>query len=252
MALAALLLLVAVGAAIVIGTPPRSRRGAAGAASFLAAWQRKLTATYVVDATVTRTIADGSQLVAPLRMVQRPPDRLTYGYGDATGRTKDATVRCPSTPSGPSPCFTSPGAPSYDADVAQELATLHSYLDGDKPLYRVVDFRDGCFRLDLALRLPAPPWGTQALFCFDGATGAPSLTVIDYGDVTERTVAAAIRSTVTDADLQVPQDRGELVAEPGVDPSATTTSTTTSTTAPPTVPATVPATVPPTEPSTSS
>jgi hypothetical protein len=241
MALAALLLGTAVIAAVVIGTPPRSRRGAAAAASFLAAWQRKLSATYVVDATVTRTVADGGQLVAPLRMVQRPPDRLTYGYGDATGRTKDATLRCPSTPSGASACFTSPGAPSYDDDVAQELATLHSYFDGDKPLYRVVDFRDGCFRLDLALQFPAPPWGTQALFCFDRATGAPSLTVIDYGTVTERTVAAAIRSTVTDADLQVPQDRGKLVAEPGVNPSATTT------TAPPASSST-----PPTEPPTSS
>ena len=237
MAMAGLLLVTAVVAAIVIGTPPRSRRGAAGAASFLAAWQRKLTATYVVDATVTRTVADGGQLVAPLRMVQRPPDRLTYGYGDATGRTKDATLRCPSTPSGASACFTAPGAPSYADDVAQELATLHSYLDGDKPLYRVVDFRDGCFRLDLSLRLPAPPWGTQALFCFDGGTGAPSLTVIDYDGVVERTVAAGIRATVTDADLAVPADRGELVAEPGVGPSGTTTTTVPSPTATSSAPA---------------
>ena len=236
MALAVLLLVTAVAAAAVLGTPPRSRRGASAAASFLSAWQRKLTSTWFVDATVTRTVADGSQLVAPLRMVQRPPDRLTYGYGDATGRTKDATLRCPSTPSGASACFTSPGAPSYADDVAQELATLRTYVEGDKPLYSVLDFRDGCFRLDLALQFPAPPWGDQALFCFDAATGAPSLTVIDHGEVTERTVAASTRGTVTDADLAVPADRGQLVAEPGLGPSTTTTTPTTTTTLPPAPP----------------
>lgn len=232
MTIAALLLVSAVVAAAVIGPPPRSRRGAPAVESFLAAWQRKLRGTYVVDATVTRTIAGGAQLVAPLRMVQRPPDRLTYGYGDATGRTKDATLRCPSTPSGASPCFSSPGAPSYDDDVAQELATLRTYVDGANPLYSLVDFRDGCFRADLALQFPAPPWGNQALFCFDAATGAPSLTVIDHGDVVERTVAAGIRPRVDDADLQVPQDRGQLVTEPGVGPATTTTTSPPSSTEP--------------------
>jgi len=231
MTIAALLLATAIVAAGVIGSPPRSRRGAGAVATFLAAWEHKLRGTYVVDATVTRTVASSSgQLVAPLRIVQRPPDRLTYGYGDATGRTKDATLRCPSTPSGASPCFTSPGALSYDDDVAQELATLRTYIEGAKPLYSLVDFRDGCFRADLALQFPAPPWGNQALFCFDAATGAPSLTVIDHGDVVERTVAAAIRPRVDDADLQVPQDRGQLVTEPGV----TTTTSTPPTTAVPT------------------
>jgi hypothetical protein len=217
----------------VMGSPPASRRGADAAAHFIAAWQRKLEGTWLVDATVTRTVAGSGALVAPLRTVQRPPERLTFGFGDATGRKADSLFRCPSEPSGTSTCFTTGGAPSYADDVAAELDTLRTYVDGPKPLYRVLDFRDGCYRLDLALRFPAPPYGDHALFCFDDATGAPTLAVLEHGTVTDRTEAAGVQGTVSDNELTVPPDRGQLFTEQGIDltsPASGSGDTTTTTT----------------------
>jgi hypothetical protein len=228
-------LLAAAVSAFVLGAPPRSLRGDAAATSFLDAWQRKLEGTYVVDATFTRTVPDGSQLKLGTRIVQRPPSRLVVGLGNVSGRIDDKVIRCPAEPSGTSICFTAPGAPAYEQEVADELDALRGYVSGSKPLYQVLGFRDGCYRLDIALVFPSPPYGTHALFCFDATTGAPSLTVIEWGDVTERTTAAAIRTDVTDADLQIPSDRGPLVTEQGqAVPSTTTAPTVTAPTALPT------------------
>ena len=71
----------------------------------------------------------------------------------------------------------------------------------------MIDFADSpgrCYRLDLAIDLPAPPYGRQALFCFDRLTLAPSLTVIVRDEATDRTEARAVRGQVVDSDLQVP------------------------------------------------
>jgi hypothetical protein len=215
--IAVLALLVAGVAAFALGSPARSLRGEAAATSFLDAWRHKLEGTYVVDATFTRTVPDGSQLKVGTRIVQRPPSRLIVGLGNVSGRIDDSVIRCPAEPSGTSTCFTVPGAPPYESEVNDELGVLDEYVSGPKPLYRVVDFRDGCYRLDLALVFPSPPYGKHALFCFDATTGAASSTVIEWGDITERTTAAAIRAQVTDEDLLVPADRGALVAEQGRD-----------------------------------
>lgn len=222
-ALALLALVAAAVAAFALGGPPRSLRGDAAATSFLEAWQRKLEGTYVVDATFTRTVPNGSKLQVGTRVVQRPPSRLVVGLGNVSGRIDDKIVRCPAEPSGTSTCFTVPGAPPYDQEVAVEVDALRDYVSGSRPLYRVVGFRDGCYRLDIALAFPSPPYGKHALFCFDGATGAASLTVIEWGDITERTTAAAIRPQVTDQDLVIPADRGPLVAEQGSNLPTTTT-----------------------------
>jgi hypothetical protein len=52
--------------------------------------------------------------------------------------------------------------------------------------------------------------------------------VIDRTDAIETTAAVRISGDVTDADLQVPDDRGTVVTLPGT-PSTSTTSTTVST-----------------------
>lgn len=209
-AVALALLLFAVLAAFIVGSPERSARGPSAASSFLAAWEHKLEGTYVLDATFTRRItgSTGSALVEPLRIAQRPPARLVIGIGNVSGRTADAVIRCPADPAGNSRCFTAAGAVPYSQEVADELATLRSYLDGPAPLYRVVDFRDGCWRLDLARALPSPPYGDHALFCFDERTGAPLLTVLERTEATDETRAVTVRSTVSDADLAPPAERG--------------------------------------------
>ena len=56
------LLVFAMGAAFVIGTPASSVRGEPAARAFLSEWKRSRLATFVMHADFVRTLADGSQL----------------------------------------------------------------------------------------------------------------------------------------------------------------------------------------------
>ena len=201
-------LLAACVVAFVIGTPARSLRGDAAARALLDTWRQSRSATFVVDSDFSRTLPDGRQLKDSTRIVQRPPnDRLTFGFGSIAGRLGGRVYRCAGQPDNAPTCLTSTAAPDYAAEVDGEVAVLAGYVQGPRPLYRVVDFADSpgaCFRLELALELPAPPYGRQALFCFDRATFAPTLTVIVRAEATDRTQARTVRAQVTDADLQVP------------------------------------------------
>ena len=212
-------------AAYSIGTPPRSLRGAPAADAFLSTWRQSRMATFVVDSDYTRTLPDGNQLRQPTRIVQRPPDdRLLVGLGSVAGRLNGKILRCASAPDGVSRCFTSVAAPAYTTEVDGEIAALEGYVRGDRPLYRVIDFTnsaDHCFRLDLALAVPSPPYGDHAMFCFNRTNFAPSLTVIERPEATDRTQAKSIRTTVSAADLNAIPDGGALVGVPG----ATTTTT---------------------------
>lgn len=233
MAVAALFFVGACVASFVIGTPPRSLRGEAAAQTFLTTWRQSRTATFAVDSDFTRTLPDGNTLLQQVRLVQRPPDdRLLMGFGATSGRLGGKILRCASTPlgtttpEGSSRCFTSVDAQDYTAEVDHEIAGLEAYVLGDRPLYRVVDFADSadhCFRLDLALQLPSPPYGDHAMFCFDRKTFAPTLTVIERPEATDRTEAKAVRTTVTGEDLQVLPDPGQVVGLPGPTTSTTTT-----------------------------
>jgi hypothetical protein len=206
-------------AAFLIGSPPRSLRGDAAAQHFLAEWRRSREATFIMDGAFTRTLPDGRQLQSTTAILQRPPnDRLIIGFGDVSGRLAGKIVRCATAPTGPSPCITGADASPYEQEVDDELDTLASYVRGDHPLYAAIDFGDTrgqrCFRLDLALALPSPPYGDHALFCFDDASGAPALTVIERPEATDRTEATSIKTTVTDADATIPADRGSLPPTP--------------------------------------
>ena len=207
--IAVVALLGACVAAYVMGTPASSLRGDAAAQVFLDTWRDSRNATFVVDSDFTRTLPNGQQLKDRTRTVQRPPgDRLTFGFGSASGRLNGHIYRCAATSDATSQCLQSTLAPEYRSEVDGELATLAGYVQGDRPLYRVTAFSDvpgPCFRLDLALEVPAPPYGRHALFCFDKDTRAPDLTVIERDEATDRTQATSLRGTVTDADLDVPR-----------------------------------------------
>jgi hypothetical protein len=216
---ALIVLLVGMVAAFVIGSPSGTSRGESASRSFLAAWERSLLATYVVRSDFTRTLPDGNQLRSTTTTVQQPPNtRLVTGLGSVSGRLNDKIVGCAGTPSGGAGCVTGAAAPDYRAEVDAQLRQLESYVTGPRPLYQVVDFGDApthCFRLDLAVALPSPPYGDHALFCFDRLTGAPALTEIQRPEATDRTIAREIRTDVRIEDLQIPEDRGALVGAPG-------------------------------------
>jgi hypothetical protein len=213
------MLVFAMVASFAVGTPPRSARGANAAQSFLSAWEASLLATYYVRSDFTRTLPDGNQLQSTTTTVQQPPDnRLVIGLGSVSGRLDGKVVGCAGAPSGDVPCVTSVEAPDYQSEVDSEIRGLAAYVTGDRPLYAVTDFGGTdthCFRLDLAIDVPAPPYGDQALFCFDRATAAPVLTEVQRQEATDRTIAREVRTEVHPEDLVVPTDRGPVVGQPG-------------------------------------
>jgi hypothetical protein len=177
--------------------------------AFVDAWERSRLATYVVESTYTRELADGRGFSAATSVAQRPPDdRLVLGLGAVEGRLDGRVIRCASDGAGESRCFTGPPAPPYREEVDAELERLRGYVDGDRPLYRVAQRSSGCFVLVLNLDLPSPPYGRRATFCFDGDTGAPVRTVIEREEAVDTTVADRVRAEVTDADLVIPDELG--------------------------------------------
>jgi hypothetical protein len=233
-AAALVLLAAAVVASFLLPATETQRGGDRAASAFLDAWTRKLEGTYLVESTFTRAAPGASPFTSTTRLVQRPPDRLISGLGAVEGRLGGKIVRCGTDASGAGRCFRSEeDAPPYDQAVADEVDALSRYVLGVRPPYTVVDFLQGCFRLDLRIQLPDPTYGEHALFCFDPTTGAPSRTVIERPEVVETTTADRITALVTDPDLEVPDQRGTVVTVP----SATSTTTTlpgsnTSTTSP--------------------
>jgi hypothetical protein len=86
--------------------------------------------------------------------------------------------------------------------VANEVAGLRSLTQGPDLLYAVTAERTGCFHLELVRADPRAPFGIDASFCFDAATGAPSRSRVRYaGGIEEVVVVTDIRTEVTDADL---------------------------------------------------
>ena len=179
-------------------------------ADFLAAYERSRTATFVVEQTFTRTAPNGRVLSYDLRLAQRPPDdRLLVGGGNAEGRLDGNVVRCATEPSGTSGCQEGPPARSYDEEVAGEVAELDQLLSGPNPPYAIAAGEPGCWTITLRLDVPSPPYGTEAEFCFDAATGAPARLEIERPEAVDVVEAVEIRSQVTTADLR-PEDLGSL------------------------------------------
>ncbi len=204
MAVAAALAMLALAGALAIFVPPTAtdERGAPAIARLLDAWTAKLSGTYTVELHVSRQQPGGGSFDVDEVLVQRPPDRLLSGLGTVNGRFEGRLVRCRTSTEGVESCAPTASARSYAADVAAELDTLRSYVEGPRPLYRTVGYGRGCFGLELALALPAPPYGQEALFCFDEVTGAPRLTVIRRDGLIERVEATRISTEVTFGDLR--------------------------------------------------
>lgn len=189
------------------GTPPVV--GDEGVAEqFVAAWERSRLATFVASGTYERrSLVSGASIASEDVVVQRPPQRLHRQLGGVEGRNDDRLLVCPAPPEGAEddaqPCrLGSPGGRSYAESVANEVAGLRSLTVGAGALYVVTTGAPGCFDLELIRIDPRAPFGVEASFCFDPATGAPSGNRVRHaGGIEEVVVVTEIRTDVTDADL---------------------------------------------------
>lgn len=175
---------------------------------FVAAWERSRLATFVASGTYERrSLVSGVAIASEDVVAQRPPRRLHRQLGGVEGRNDDRLLVCPAPPAGEEderePCrLGAPGGRSYAASVANEVAGLRSLIEGPDPLYIVTSGRAGCFDLELRRVDPRAPFGVEASFCFDEATGATSSSRVRHaGGVEEVVVVTDIRTDVTDADL---------------------------------------------------
>jgi hypothetical protein len=179
------------------------------AAAFVVAWERSRLATFLTVGTyerrseVTEATVTSEDVVA-----QRPPRRLHRQLGGVEGRVDDRLLVCPAAPAEsttePPPCrLGAPGGLTYAASVAREVAGVRSLVEGDDPLYDVTTTEPGCFELRLQRVDPRAPFGVEASFCFDPATGAPSARRVRHaGGIVEVLVVTEIRTEVRDADLE--------------------------------------------------
>lgn len=171
---------------------------------FVAAWERSRLGTYVVESTLQRTFPAGNGFSADRTTAQRPPDRLERSLGSVNARLEGGVVRC-RTEQGRYRCTTGRAERSFRALVRDEVETMQSYVAGDVPLYSVE--ADGeCFDLTQILQLPAPPYGTEARFCFDDETGAITYVRVVRDEATDVTEATDVRAEVRDEDLEPPEN----------------------------------------------
>ena len=174
---------------------------------FVEAWERSRLATFVASGTYERrSVVSDASIASEDVVVQRPPRRLHRQLGGVEGRNDDRLLVCPAPPPGEDeaePCrLGSPGGRSYVESVANEVAGLRSITQGTNPLYVVTEGRAGCFELELIRADPRAPFGVEASFCFDAATGAPAGSRVRHaGGIEEVVVVTDIRTEVTDADL---------------------------------------------------
>lgn len=183
--------------------------GDSPAEDLAAAWERSRTAAFVATRTYERSSAvTGASLASEDVLAQRPPDRLHRRLGGTEGRHDDRLLLCPAPPAGDDdvqPCRLGPsGGETYEEDLARQVAGIRSLTEGPDPLYSVErGSTAGCFDLDLQRADPRAPFGIEASFCFDEATGAPtSSRVVHEGGVVEVLAVTDLRTDVRDADLQ--------------------------------------------------
>jgi hypothetical protein len=69
-------------------------------------------------------------------------------------------------------------------------------------MYTLTSSEDGCFHLELRLRVFTPPYGIESTFCFDEEVGVLRDVEVVRPEATDRTTATEVRTTVTEADLR--------------------------------------------------
>jgi hypothetical protein len=171
--------------------------------ALLAAVRRSEHATFTVEGSFRRTSDDGKRIEDPEVIVQRPPDRLTLGFGTWSGTVGDRFVRC--VRDGRHGPFTSCTSPPRPAPLPDEDVRLRQLLEGDQPLYRASDLGSGCYQLRLIRDVELEPeYGKRAVLCFDRSTNAPTRRRIEHAHATDDTRYDRVSARVDPADLELP------------------------------------------------
>ena len=119
--------------------------------AFIDAWERSRQATFVRSGTFERrSEATGATISSEDVLAQRPPRRLHRQLGGVDGRDDRRAIACPAAVDGgeaPACVFGDPAGPTYEEDVATEIAALRTQVAGASPVYAVEEIGEGCFAL---------------------------------------------------------------------------------------------------------
>jgi hypothetical protein len=172
--------------------------------AFLAAWRRSLTGSYATHQVVERRLVSGRTFSSEVTLAQRPPDRIRVDSSGTEGRVGGRRFGC--VPDGG--CRFGGDAPPYAKDVDDEMGLLRAIVASETPLYATAysDAGAGCFLLVLRARVLAPPYGEDATFCFDAATGALRTSVVHRAEATDTTTTVDLRAGVRPSDLRLPPE----------------------------------------------
>ena len=175
--------------------------------AFVEAWQRSREASYAMEGRFERDKEGAGRLESAVFEAQRPPDRLRRQFGGVEGMLDGQSIACTTDEGGTFRCAPNGRAADYDADVADEVARLESYVSTDPPLYEVASDGGECFLLQQRVAVPEPPYGRRARICFDDDTGALRFLQVETSDATDTFTATAIRG-VSDGDFGLEGDPG--------------------------------------------
>jgi hypothetical protein len=179
--------------------------GDEAAARFVAAWERSMRETYYVASEFRRTTPNG-ELEGIHEIAQRPPDQVIRQFGGLNGRIGDHPILCTSDPEERVSCVRGDvELEPYDQTVDDAVVQWGHYFEGEPPLYRVQTAGDGCYDLRLVQVFPSPPYGRNARFCFDDATGAIVYSEVRKDEGTDVRSAVEVRSAVSAGDFALPQ-----------------------------------------------
>lgn len=193
---------------------------------FIAAFQRSLTGTYVVEADYTRTLPDGRALTSRTFVAQRPPDSIRRQFGSISGTVAGRVVSCSNEVGGTMHCGPSAVAPDSAQAVQQALDNLRSYF-APPALYGAVAAGPDCFKLTQLRPSSVLPYGSSARFCFDPDTGAIRVLSQHLDGATDTFEATLVRGDVTAADFDLSQNNDFGTQADGVDGAEVPASTTT-------------------------
>ena len=181
--------------AILLGGEPRVERiahDASAATALVTAYERSRTATYAIESVFRRRLRNGREITLTTTLAQRDGARLSISDTSIDGVLDGYAVGCTRAAAEHEWECRRGLAQDLEGAAEAETDTLRSLVTGGRDLrvYSVTRQGDRCFALRLTRIVLAPPYGRDAVLCFDPQSGALSRSDIrraEGRDVTRAT-----------------------------------------------------------------
>ena len=142
-------------------------------------------------------------------LAQRPPQRLHRQLGGVSTVATTSACSCararPRSTAENECSLGEPTGPTYEEDLASEVAALGTLFEGPSPVYSVAASAESRLLRPRPApgRARAPGWGRRRPSASIAATGAPTNSRVAYeGGIVEVVAVTGLRGEVSDDDLE--------------------------------------------------